>query len=140
MQQYDFFRKIGAVAIDPQNARQSLRVLNQAAGFLSIPGRSLYFYPQGEMFTESAPLHFQGGLTRLSGICTNTDIVPLAITITTIRYDKPELLLRTDEPVNISESTSKQERTRIFEARLQNLLNLNQKACKTGSNGYQRLI
>lgn len=138
--QYPFFRKIGAVPINRDDSRESVKVLQQSAKFLSQPGRSLYFFPQGEMFTECDDLQFQGGLAKLSEMTEKTDIVPLAISITTIRYDKPELFIRTGPPVDVSGELHRRQLTTILEKSLGMILKENQAACKSGSESYRRLV
>ena len=137
---YPFFRKIGAVPVARDHPRQAMHILREAAAFLDQPGRSLYIFPQGRMFTECAPLQFESGLARLSELTTLVDIVPLAISVTTMRYDKPELLLRTSEPVVLSGEMPRLKRNELLIARLQQLLQENQKACREGPEEYQRLV
>ena len=138
--QYPFFRKIGAVPINRDDSRQAVKVLQQSAKFLSLPKRSLYFFPQGEIFTECDELKFESGLAKLSEMTEYTDIVPLAISITTIRSDKPELFIRTGPPVDVSGELQRKQRTAIFEKTLRMIWKENQAACKTGSESYKRLI
>ncbi len=141
METYGFFRKIGAVPIDRTNPRSAIKVLQKSAEFLNEPGRSLYFFPQGRMFSECHPLKFEQGLSRLSEMFNeNVDIVPLAISTSNIRYDKPELFLKTDEPVELDPVLSKPERNTILENRLLQLLKTTQDEAALDDGGFKRLV
>ena len=140
MQKFGFFRKIGAIPINRNNPRSALTTLQEASGFLGYPGRALYFYPQGKMTHECDPIRFEGGLSRLSTMVPDCDFVPIAVSVTTIRTDKPELFIRIGEPVDIYHQLSKAERTVIYQNRVTSLLRKNQTACRDGPDGYSRIV
>lgn len=141
MERYRFFKKIGAVPINRSNPRSALTVLQKSAEFLNHPGRSLYFFPQGRIYTECHPLEFEKGLSKLTQMLSEgVDIVPFAISITTIRYDKPELFLKTDEPVELSSTLPQQERNTILEKRLGQVLKTTQDEATSENDGFERLV
>ncbi len=137
MEQYRFFRKIGAVPIYREHPRSALQVIRKSADFLSQPGRSLYIFPQGRMYSECDPIEFEGGLSRLAELTGPVDFVPLAITITTIRYDKPELYLAVGPTVIAQPDISRQDRTSYFQARLNELAGRNREASLQRLRDYE---
>lgn len=140
MERYRFFRKIGAVPIDRDHPRSAMQVIRKSADFLNQPGRSLYIFPQGRMYSECDPIEFEGGLSRLVELTEAVDFVPLAITINTVRFDKPELYLASGEPAELPETFSHQERTIVMMKQLEQILRTTRKHSICGVEGFTQFL
>jgi 1-acyl-sn-glycerol-3-phosphate acyltransferase len=109
MRDYPFFSKIGAFSIDRSNPRSALKSLHYGLDFLAGSGRSLFIYPEGQIYPpEASPAHFERGLAWMADkIVTgnlNVDLVPIGIYMHTMASDRPQLLLNVGDALNLSKS------------------------------------
>lgn len=124
MEQYKFFRMIGAFSIHRDDPRKAITSLRYAVQSMQRPNASLFVYPEGEITPAGSKLEFEGGLAWLHSklMDLKVDFVPIAIHMHTIRNDKPELYLDIGEPAEVPGDLSNEERTHLFEKKLQSML------------------
>ena len=93
IQQYSFFRKIGAFSINRSDPRKAITSLRYAVQSMKRERASLFIYPEGTITPAGTSPEFEGGLAWLHSKVAGLDVhfVPIAIHMQTIRHDKPEL-------------------------------------------------
>lgn len=122
MEKYSLFQKIGAFSISRENPRSAITSLRYAVRSFQRPRSSLFVYPEGMLTPSGSEMDFEGGLAWLHSRLDNVDIVPIGIHIHTLRHDKPELHLHVGRMMRIPDSLSREEKTALFEERLDNML------------------
>ncbi|MCW9707408.1 lysophospholipid acyltransferase family protein [Fodinibius salsisoli] len=140
MQRYPFFRKIGAFSISREDPKSSIRSLRYAVKSLLRPSASLYIYPEGKITPPGSNLIFKNGLSWLGKQVSDIDIVPIGIYMHTIRSDKPELHLSVGSPVPVEPKLSNEERSRLFEQKLEAILSDLQQTAGFDDAGFERFI
>lgn len=140
MKKYPLFRKIGAFSINRDDPRKAIASLRYAVQSFQRNNASLFIYPEGTITPAGSAMHFEGGLSWLSQKLPDIDIVPIGIHIHTIRHNKPELHLHIGRPVIINDSTSRDERSRIFEQRLNKMLDTLRKSAGFDDAEFEHFI
>lgn len=126
MQQYPFFRRIGAFSINRKDPGKAITSMRYAVQSFQRENASLFIYPEGSITPTGSSMNFEGGLAWLFSKLSDVNFVPIGIYIHTIRHDKPELHLHVGNPV---EPDSNKQQTKQFETALDEILaNLRQKA------------
>lgn len=140
IKRYPFFQKIGAFSINRNNPRKSIASLRYAVKSFERDHSSLFIYPEGTITPVGSAMDFEGGLAWLSKKLPKVDLVPIAIHMHTIRHNKPELHLHVGRPVKIDKSMSSNEKSRILEKTLDQMLDdLRQEAGFDDSN-FERFL
>lgn len=143
MQEYSLFQKIGAFSINRDDPKKAIRSLRYAVNSFERDRSSLFIYPEGTITPAGSSMDFEGGLAWLSDKLPDVDLVPVAIYMHTIRYDKPELHLHVGQRLRPDEKLSSKERTHQFEDILDQMLSdLRQKAGFQNDKkiGFKRMI
>lgn len=122
MARYPFFKKIGAFSINREDPAKVLRSLRYAVKSMNRDRASLFIYPEGQITPAGSSLSFEGGLSWIHARISGVDFVPIGIYIHTIRQDKPELHLHIGKAVSLPPKSGRDEKTRIFEQRLEEIL------------------
>jgi 1-acyl-sn-glycerol-3-phosphate acyltransferase len=122
MQKYSLFQKIGAFSINRDNPQKIITSLRYAVKSFQRDHSSLFIYPEGTITPASSKMNFEGGLAWLHNKLENVDFVPIGIYMHTIRHDKPELHLHVGRPLRVDNALSKDEKTRLFEQTLDQIL------------------
>lgn len=107
MRKHRFFRKIGAFSINRSSPRSAMRSLDYGADWLNEPGTSLYLYPEGRLTDASLPVSIESGVLRLIANAPLADVVPLAFHIHFLSGPKPVLLMRSGDPLRITDDMPK---------------------------------
>jgi 1-acyl-sn-glycerol-3-phosphate acyltransferase len=122
IKQYPFFQKIGAFSISRDDPQKTITSLRYAVQSFERKHSSLFIYPEGIITPPGSTMDFEGGLAWLSNKLPDVDLVPVAIHMHTIRYDKPELHLHVGRPVRVDKSMSSNQKSRVFEKILDQML------------------
>lgn len=129
MRKYSFFKKIGAFSINRNDSRSAVTSLRYAVESFERDHSCLFIYPEGTITPAGSQMDFEGGLGWLANQLPEVDVVPIGIYMHTIRHEKPELHLQVGPAVDVDQSLSKNEKTALFEHKLDDVLNkLRQKA------------
>ena len=143
MQEYSLFQKIGAFSINREDPKKAIRSLRYAVNSFERDHSSLFIYPEGTITPAGSSMDFEGGLAWLSDKLPEVDLVPVAIYMHTIRYDKPELHLHVGQRLRSYDKLSSEERTHRFEDKLDQMISdLRQKAGFQNDEkiGFERMI
>ncbi len=120
---YSFFRKIGAFSVDRENRRKAVTSLRYASESMKRVNSSLFIFPQGKIIPEySNSITFENGIGWLHQHCPDCLFVPVAITMHTMRTEKPELFINIGKKVDLPDDYNAQERTKELEQILSNEL------------------
>lgn len=107
MRRHPFFRRIGAFSINRSNPRAALQSLDYAADWLNEPGTSVFLFPEGRLVDATVPVTIESGVLRLIANAPLADVIPLASHIHFLRGPKPELMLRSGEPIRLTDDMPK---------------------------------
>ncbi|MDZ7694163.1 MAG: lysophospholipid acyltransferase family protein [Balneolaceae bacterium] len=142
MEQYSFFRKIGAFSINRDDPRRAITFLRYAVQSMQRHNACLFIYPEGEIRSPHTDPQFQGGLAWIYSKLekSEVDIVPIAIHMHTIRHDKPELHLLVDKSVDLSGNLSNEEQTSILQDQLANALNRLRRDAGFDDSNFERFL
>lgn len=140
MNQYGFFKKIGAFSINREDPRKAVTSLRYAVQSMQRNNASLFIYPEGSITPAGSKLSFEGGLSWLHEKLPDTDFVPIGIYMHTIRGDKPELHLYVGEKVDIRPELEKERKTEVFEQKLTSLLDKLHKTAGFDDSLYERFV
>lgn len=98
LRRYPFFRKLGAVGMQPGNGadvRQTLRYLSQQVR----PDSLLVYFPEGRLLPDTGqPYHLNEGLKFLQ-VPAETLILPMRMRMESLNERKPAMLLSFGEPI-----------------------------------------
>ena len=123
MQEYSFFKRIGAFSINLENPRSSIHSLRYALKSLKRKHSSLFIYPEGKIVPVSfSKPEFKPGLAWLYANSEEIDFVPIAFYIDHSKHHKPDLYILIGKSVNPVKSFSKNELTEFFEAQTESIL------------------
>lgn len=122
IKEYPFFQRIGAFSINRDDPRKAVASLRYAVNSFERDRASLFIYPEGSITPVGSSMNFEGGLAWLSDKLPDVDLVPIAIHMHTIRYDKPELHLHVGRRLRVEDKLSSEERTERFEQKLDQML------------------
>jgi hypothetical protein len=102
LEQYWFFRHVGAYSINPNNAKSIIETARYTRDVISNSQNSVIFFPQGEIEAfEKRPLILKRGLQLfVTGIENNFCILPMAFKIQHFEEKKPAVILRFGNPLN----------------------------------------
>lgn len=143
MERYRFFRKIGAFSVNRSDPRKTITSLRYAVQSMQQRDNAcLFIYPEGRITPAGSELKFEGGLAWLHSKLENdrVDFVPAGIYMHTIRHDKPELYLYTGSPVNPVPGLSNDDKTRVFEEKLETILRQLRDTAGFDDAGFGRLV
>lgn len=140
MRRYGLFRKIGAFSINRDDPRKAITSLRYAVQSMQREHASLFIYPEGKIRPEATPMHFEGGLAWLHSKVPEVDYVPVAIHINTIRHDKPELFLYVGPEAQIPDGLTNEETTKLFEQKLEKLLETTRATAGFEDEGFKRFV
>ncbi|MEX0929530.1 MAG: lysophospholipid acyltransferase family protein [Balneolales bacterium] len=140
LEKHPFFKKIGAYPIDRTRSRKAVAALLYTAELLKQKGTSVFIYPQGVISDPSMPLRFEKGIGLLHERCEGVDFVPIALHQHTLFSDKPDLFIKTGNPVRIEQHLTRNNKTLALEDTLNELLvRLRMESCREDLN-YERLV
>lgn len=140
MQQYSFFKKIGAFSINRDDPRKALTSLRYAVQSMKRDQASLFIYPEGKITPSGSAMHFEGGLGWLHSKVPKVDFVPIGIYQHTIRHDKPELHLYVGKKVPVPSNLSNAGKTELFEKELEDLLSELRQTAGFDDGPYERFV
>lgn len=122
MQEYAFFRKIGAFSINRNDPRKAITSLRYAVQSMERERASLFIYPEGKITPAESDITFEGGLGWIHTKVPHADYVPIGINMHTIRHDKPELHLHIGGAVKLGTELNNLEKTQLLENSLEKIL------------------
>lgn len=140
MQDYPFFRKIGAFSINRDDPRKAITSLRYAVQSMQREGASLFIYPEGKITPVGSEVTFEGGLGWLHSKVPNADYVPVGIYMHAIRHDKPELHLYVGSAVDVETGLNNSEKTQLFEISLAKILEELRETAGFEDSPYQRWL
>lgn len=140
MKTYKFFRRIGAFSINRHDPRKAITSMRYAVQSFRRDHSSLFIYPEGKITPIGSSMKFEGGLAWLSTKLLDVHFVPIGSYMHTIRNDKPELHLHVGSPTTFKESMSNDERTRLFEKTLDQMLEELREKAGFDDSDFERLI
>jgi 1-acyl-sn-glycerol-3-phosphate acyltransferase len=111
LRKFPFFKRLGVFSINRENPKSAVYSLKKASDWLEREKSSIYLFPQGRISNEFEPIVFENGIGWLAKNCGVTEIVPIAIHISHVRGDRPDLFLMTGKPLNINRKDSKEKIT-----------------------------
>jgi acyl-CoA synthetase (AMP-forming)/AMP-acid ligase II/1-acyl-sn-glycerol-3-phosphate acyltransferase/acyl carrier protein len=116
------FQAAGVFSVGKDNPALRAAALRYAADFLSREGTALYIYPQGKARPEGEEIRFQDGIGWLHAQCPGVDFVPVACHLHVLSTPRPQLYLKVDTPVVLTDPPASSEgRCRRLEARCRDL-------------------
>ncbi len=110
LQEYPFFRRIGAFAMNSFDSQDVRKGLRYALKLLENPDTLLAWFPQGEeRHPDARPLQFADGLVVLLQMAIRhhleVTIVPMAIRYEFLERKRPEVFISLGEPKTLSTLT-----------------------------------
>ncbi|WP_339167462.1 lysophospholipid acyltransferase family protein [Paenibacillus sp. FSL R5-0341] len=99
LQQYAFFRKLGAYSINKESA-SGIRTSLQYTSELLNSGKRVWIFPQGEILHQEArPIQFRPGIGLLLRRSPNAIAVPVTLCHGMVQHDLPEISMWAGSPV-----------------------------------------
>ncbi len=117
MEEYPFFRKIGAFSVNPNSPKDLIRSLRFAEHVLHEK-KSVWIFPQGkEEHLEKRPFQFMSGPSFLIQKVENVTVSPVLFYYTFRHSEKPELFIRISDSIRLSmlQDKSKNQITQMLE-------------------------
>jgi len=125
IEDFPFFGKIGAFAVDPDSPKSLIRSLQLSQSILE-EGKSVWIFPQGaEEHLEKRPFTYLNGPAYLLEKNVNTRLIPIAAYYTYRHDQRPELFIRVGETINpsILKELNRKEITSFLRVSHEELLN-----------------
>jgi chlorobactene lauroyltransferase len=107
LRKHPFFKRLGAFSINRSHPRSAIRSLDVAADWLNQEGHCLFLYPEGKLVDATVPISIESGVLRVIANAPMADVVPLATHIHFMRGPKPVLLIRSGDPIRITDQMPK---------------------------------
>jgi len=102
IQDFPFFSKIGAFAVDPDSPKDLIRSLQFSQSLLS-EGKSVWIFPQGaEEHLEKRPFTYMNGPAYLLQKNEDVQLIPIAAYYTFRHDQRPELFIRVGKEIDRS--------------------------------------
>ena len=98
LRQRPFFRKIGAIGIDPRNSASVARAFLDLRQICQADdhGPVIAFFPQGRIQPQRCrPLNFKPGIELLTKVLRPAQVLPVALSIEPLRAPKPTAFVKT---------------------------------------------
>lgn len=93
------FRKLGAFSVVRENPRKAIESINYAVNLLENPRRTLWIFPQGEIFpNDLRPLKFFNGLSRIIEKTGRVLVIPAAMRYEFLGEFKPRIFVKIGLP------------------------------------------
>lgn len=141
MIKYPFFRKLGAFSVNLENKRSVIRSLRYALSSLEKPRAALYIYPEGTITPASQQKpDFQQGLAWLAQKTKQTDFVPVAVYIHTLRHSKAELYISIGNETVFDNSLNRKDLNNIFENEIHDLIKGTKEVAGFDDQGFRQIF
>lgn len=99
LQQYAFFRKLGAYSINKESASAIRKTMQYTTGLLQS-GKRVWIFPQGEILHQDArPIRFRPGIGLLLRRSPQTLAVPVTLCHGMVQHDMPEVSMLAGPPL-----------------------------------------
>ena len=141
MRQYPFFSRIGAFSIDLEESRSAVSSLRYAVRHLSRPDSCLFIYPEGRILPATdSPKTFKAGLGWLLKQLPEVSVIPLAVHLHTLDYDKPELFIHLGKPVAVNRDEDRTMINEKLQHRLATELHSLRRVKNSEDAGFKRIV
>ncbi|MGF9699731.1 lysophospholipid acyltransferase family protein [Paenibacillus sp. MABNR03] len=99
LQQYAFFRKLGAYSINKESVSAIRKTMQYTTGLLQA-GKRVWIFPQGEILHQDArPIRFRPGIGLLLRRSPQTLAVPVTLCHGMVQHDLPEISMVAGAPI-----------------------------------------
>ncbi len=121
MNDYRFFRKIGAFSVNKKSPKDILRSLNYAEKLLSEKN-AVWLFPQGKIeHPLQTPFTFESGLGHLIQKCDNVQLKPVTLHYYFTEKQKPVAAICVGDAIRVDGKTKTKKEWTLF---CENLLNM----------------
>lgn len=107
LRKHPFFSRLGAFSINRGHPRSAMRSLDIAADWLNEEGHCLFLFPEGKLVDATLPISIESGVLRVIANAPMADVVPIATHIHFLSGPKPVMLIRSGEPIRITDRMPK---------------------------------
>ncbi|WP_176444860.1 lysophospholipid acyltransferase family protein [Paenibacillus herberti] len=98
LQQYPFFRRLGAFSVNRENPRDVLSALNYAEQRM-LGGRPVWIFPQGAITSPELPIVAQSGVGHLLRRLGTTEVRPVTLHYVLGDHQKPAATVKVGDPL-----------------------------------------